>query len=166
MPTSLSIITAMDQNRLIGRDNGLPWYLPADLAFFKKTTLGKPILMGRKTYESIGRPLPGRQNIIISRDPNYRIDGCDTATGIEQALEMIKNQPEAMLIGGSSLYQQTIDLADKLYITFIHSQFEGDAWFPEIPSQNWVESAREDHSADDKNAYDYSFVTYLRSNQT
>ena len=166
MPTSLSIITAMDQNRLIGRDNALPWHLPADLAFFKKTTLGKPILMGRKTYESIGRPLPGRQNIIISRDPNYRIDGCDTATGIEQALEMIKNQPEAMLIGGSSLYQQTIDLADKLYITFIHSQFEGDAWFPEIPSQNWVESAREDHSADDKNAYDYSFVTYLRSNQT
>lgn len=166
MPTSLSIITAMDQNRLIGRDNALPWHLPADLAFFKKTTLGKPILMGRKTYESIGRPLPGRQNIIISRDPNYRIDGCDTATGIEQALEMIKNQPEAMLIGGSSLYQQTIDLADKLYITFIHSQFEGDAWFPEIPSQNWVESAREDHSADDKNAYNYSFVTYLRSNQT
>ena len=166
MPTSLSIITAMDQNRLIGRDNALPWHLPADLAFFKKTTLGKPILMGRKTYESIGRPLPGRQNIIISRDPNYRIDGCDTATGIEHALEMIKNQPEAMLIGGSSLYQQTIDLADKLYITFIHSQFEGDAWFPEIPSQNWVESAREDHSADDKNAYNYSFVTYLRSNQT
>ena len=163
MPTSLSIITAMDQNRLIGRDNALPWHLPADLAFFKKTTLGKPILMGRKTYESIGRPLPGRQNIIISRDPEYHMEGCDSATSIEQALSMIENHPEAMLIGGSSLYQQTIDLADKLYITYIHSQFEGDAWFPEIPLQNWIESAREDHFADDKNSYDYSFVTYSRS---
>ena len=166
MPASLSIITAMDQNRLIGRDNALPWHLPADLAFFKKTTLGKPILMGRKTYESIGRPLPGRQNIIISRDPEYQVEGCDSATSIEQALSMIENNPEAMLIGGSSLYQQTIDLADKLYITYIHSQFEGDAWFPEIPPQNWIESARENHFADDNNVYDYSFVTYSRSTQT
>ena len=163
MTASLSIISAMDENRLIGRDNALPWHLPADLAFFKKTTLNKPILMGRKTYESIGRPLPGRRNIIISRDEHYQVDGCDSANSIAQALEMVKNQPEAMLIGGASLYQQTLEIAEKLYITFIHDAFDGDAWFPEIDQNIWVESSRENHNADEKNPHNYSFVTYSRS---
>lgn len=162
MPTSLSIISAMDENRLIGSNNALPWHLPADFAFFKKTTMGKPILMGRKTYESIGRPLPGRRNIIISRDPNYLVDGCDTTNSLEAALKLVHDQPEAMLIGGSSLYKQFIGRTDTLYLTLIHDQFEGDAWFPEIDMNQWIETWREDHSADEKNTKDYSFIKYSR----
>ena len=119
MTTSLSIIAAMDKNRLIGDNNSLPWHLPADLAFFKRTTLGKPILMGRKTYESIGKPLPGRRNIIISREPAYHAPGCDTVNSIQAALKLVEDEPEAMLIGGASLYQQTLELAETLYITEI-----------------------------------------------
>lgn len=150
----------MDENRLIGSDNTLPWHLPADFAFFKKTTMGKPILMGRKTYESIGRPLPGRRNIIISRDPNYLIEGCDTTDSLDSAMALVSDQPEAMLIGGASLYQQFLHRANKLFITQIHAAFEGDAWFPEIDSGSWQESWREDHEADEKNAYAYSFIRY------
>jgi dihydrofolate reductase len=162
MTASLSLICAMDQNRLIGSNNALPWHLPADLAFFKKTTLGKPIVMGRKTYESIGRPLPGRQNIIITRNPEFHAEGCDTCTSIDQAIELAGDQDEVMLIGGASLYQQTIDLAQHLYLTRIHHQFEGDAWFPEFDLQQWHEVWREDHTRDEKNGYDFSFLKYSR----
>lgn len=162
MPASLSLICAMDQNQLIGSNNALPWHLPADLAFFKKTTLGKPIVMGRKTYESIGRPLPGRQNIIITRNPEFKAEGCDTCTSIDQAIELAGDQNEVMLIGGASLYQQTIDLAQYLYLTRIHHQFEGDAWFPEFDLQQWQEVWREDHTRDEKNGYDFSFLKYSR----
>lgn len=160
MLPSLSIICAMDENRLIGSNNTLPWQLPADLAYFKKVTMNKPILMGRKTYESIGRPLPGRRNIIITRDPLIQFAGCETTGSIESALERVKDQPEVMLIGGASLYQQTIDIADKLYITRIHAQFEGDAWFPVINPDYWTECWREDHQPDERNRYAYSFVNY------
>lgn len=162
MTTSLSIIAAMDENRLIGKDNALPWHLPADLAFFKQTTMGKPILMGRKTFESIGRPLPGRRNIIISRDPHYQVEGCDICDSIDSAMAIVMDQDEAMLIGGSSLYAQTIERAERLYITEIHAQFEGDAWFPVIDPAQWLESWREDHQNDAKNPYYYSFVKYSR----
>jgi len=163
MTTSLSIISALDSNRLIGDNNALPWHLPADMAFFKQTTMHKPILMGRKTYESIGRPLPGRQNIIISRNPDYRQPGCDVANSIESALKLVQGQPEAMLMGGASLYQQTMEIADTLYITEIHNAFSGgDAWFPEINAEHWYEVQREEHQADEKNKYDYAFVKYLR----
>lgn len=162
MTTSLSIISAMDENRLIGSNNALPWQLPADMAFFKQTTMGKPILMGRKTFESIGRALPGRRNIIISRDAGYRIDGCDTANSIQAALELVEGQPEAMLIGGASLYQQTLALADRLYITEIHDKFEGDAWFPAIDAGQWLEIWREPHRPDDKNRHAYAFVKYQK----
>lgn len=161
MPASLSIISAMDNNRLIGNNNALPWHLPADLAFFKKTTLNKPILMGRKTYESIGRPLPGRRNIIISRDPAYHQDGCETVASIDEALRLVEDQAEAMLIGGASLYSQTLQRAQTLYITEIHEQFEGDAWFPEIDKTRWKECWREHHEADEVNKYAYSFVKYV-----
>ncbi len=160
MTTSLSIISAMDKNRLIGNNNALPWHLPADLAFFKKTTLNKPILMGRKTFESIGRPLPGRRNIIITRNTEYQQQGCEIVVGIDEALALVKDQPEVMLIGGASLYEQTIRRAHSLYITEIHSKFKGDAWFPEIEPERWQEVWREDHKADEKNAYDYSFVKF------
>lgn len=160
MPPTLSIICAMDENRLIGNKNSLPWQLPADLAFFKKTTMNKPILMGRKTFESIGRPLPGRRNIIITRDPLIQYEGCDTTASIESALELVTDQPEVMLIGGASLYQQTIGMADRLYITQIHAKFEGDAWFPAIDPEQWIETWREDHLPDERNQYAYSFVNY------
>lgn len=162
MTVSLSIITAMDENRLIGSNNSLPWHLPADFAYFKRVTMDKPIIMGRKTYESIGRPLPGRRNIIISRDPDYRAEGCETANSLQAALELVADQDEAMLIGGANLYAQTLDLADSLYITEIHATFKGDAWFPVIDPEIWMETTREDHEADEKNAYAYSFVTYTR----
>jgi dihydrofolate reductase len=162
MTTSLSIICAMDQNRLIGNNNELPWHLPADLAFFKRTTLGKPVLMGRKTYESIGRPLPGRQNIIITRDRDYQVDGCDSCQSIDAALELAADQEEIMLIGGASLYQQTLDRAQKLYLTRIHTSFEGDAWFPEFDPEDWLEDWHEDHYSDEKNKYDFSFIQYSR----
>lgn len=162
MTTSLSIISAMDENRLIGKNNSLPWHLPADLAFFKKNTLNKPILMGRKTYESIGRPLPGRRNIIISRDPDFRAEGCEICDSLDSALALVKDQQETMLIGGASLYAQTIHRAEHLYITEIHAQFEGDAWFPIIDPTLWQESWREDHQPDEKNPYYYSFVKYSR----
>jgi dihydrofolate reductase len=162
MTASLSIICAMDQNRLIGNNNALPWHLPADLAFFKQTTLGKPILMGRKTYESIGHPLPGRQNIIITRNAGYQADGCDCCSSIDAALELASGHKEVMLIGGASLYQQTLEKAQRLYLTHIHSSFEGDAWFPAFDSKDWLEVWREDHYADEKNKYDFSFMKYSR----
>ena len=162
MTASLSIICGFDQNRLIGNNNALPWHLPADMAYFKKTTMSKPILMGRKTYESIGRPLPGRRNIIISRDESYRAEGCETAAGIQQAIDLVNEQQEVMLIGGSSLYEQTLPLAKTLYITEIHHQFSGDAWFPAINSDDWLESWREEHEADESNKYAYAFVKYIR----
>ena len=159
---TLSIICAMDSNRLIGRNNALPSHLPADLAFFKRTTMGKPIIMGRKTFESIGRPLPGRQNIVVTRDRSYRFDGCDCYHSIEEALDGINNADEAMLIGGASLYQQTLHMATQLYLTQIHHAFEGgDAWFPAIDPEDWTEDWREDHEADDKNAHAYSFIRFL-----
>ncbi len=163
MPVSLSIISAMDENRLIGCNNALPWHMPADFAFFKKTTWGKPILMGRKTYESIGKPLPGRQNIIISRNADYRVAGCDTVNSLDSALQRVAEEPEAMLIGGASLYSQYLHRASQLYITLIHNQFDGDAWFPAINPDIWVERWREEHKADNKNPYSYSFIKYARS---
>jgi len=160
----LSIITAMDENQLIGNNNALPWHLPADLAFFKQTTLGKPIIMGRKTFESIGRPLPGRQNIIVTRNPDYSAEGCDSVLSIDAAMELVSDQPEAMLIGGATLYQQTLEVASELYITRIHHKFDGDAWFPKIDKNLWKETWREDHQAKEKNPFDYSFIKYTRKN--
>ncbi len=160
--SNLSLIWAMDSNRLIGSDNALPWHLPADLAFFKRTTLGKPILMGRKTYQSIGRPLPGRQNIVITRDPGFSVAGCDIAPGINAALRLCADAEEVMLIGGASLYEQAIGRASRLYITQIHGQFEGDTWFPEFNLDDWNIESCEDFDADQTNPYPYSMVKYVR----
>ena len=152
----------MDENRLIGKDNGLPWKIPADLQFFKKVTMSKPILMGRKTFESIGRPLPGRQNIIITRDTSYKADGCDVAYSLNQAIELVSDVEEIMVIGGANIYQQFLDKADRLYMTKVKSKFDGDAWFPEIDFSQWKLTIEEDHQADEKNECDYSFLTYNR----
>jgi dihydrofolate reductase len=159
----LSLIWAMDEKRLIGNDNKLPWHLPADLAFFKRTTMGKPIIMGRKTFDSIGRPLPGRQNIIITRDRTFTAQGCNIANGIDEALSLVSDEvEEAMLIGGASLYLQTLEQADVLYLTQIHHAFSGDTWFPEIDISQWSEVFRERHEPDEKNQFPYSFMKYIR----
>jgi dihydrofolate reductase len=159
----LSLIWAMDQNRLIGNNNSLPWYLPADLAFFKRTTMGKPMIMGRKTFDSIGRPLPGRQNIVITRDSTFSAQGCDIANSIEEAMSLVSDEKqEAMLIGGASLYLQMLAQADALYLTQIHHTFSGDTWFPEMDMDQWSEVYREDFEVDEKNLHPYSFMQYTR----
>jgi len=160
--TELSLIVAMDESRLIGSNNDLPWQMPADLAYFKRTTMGKPIIMGRKTFASIGRPLPGRRNIVITRDPGFSAPGCEIANGIQAAMALCSDVEEVMLIGGASLYKQTIDQAKRLYVTRIHHRFQGDTWFPEIDLGLWKEEAREDHNSDHSNPYAYSFIKFVR----
>ena len=160
--TRLSLIVAMDENRLIGSDNQLPWHLPADLAFSKRTTMGKPVLMGRKTFQSIGKPLPGRRNIVITRDAAFAAEGCEIAGSIDAALALCADHEEVMLIGGASLYEQTLERADTLYITRIRHAFEGDTWFPEFDESGWKIADLQEQGADDRNAYAVSFVKYVR----
>ncbi|MCJ7557076.1 MAG: type 3 dihydrofolate reductase [Gammaproteobacteria bacterium] len=158
----VSLVVAMSENGVIGRDNALPWHLPADLRQFKTLTLGKPIIMGRKTYESIGRPLPGRQNIVLSRDTGFQAPGCDICTSLQQALVLAGNADEVMVIGGGALYEEVLVHADRIYLTEIHASIEGDTRFPEIDPARWREIARERHAADERNSLDYSFVTLAR----
>ena len=158
----VSIIAAMDRNRLIGNKNQLPWHLPADLAHFKRVTMGKPVIMGRKTFESIGRPLPGRTNIILTRRSDFHSEGVVKAQSLQQAFDYVADQDEAMIIGGGSIYQQALPLADRLYLTYVEDSFEGDAWFPEFDKGHWRVIAEEQHAADEKNSVDYRFVTYQR----
>lgn len=158
----VSLIVAMDENNLIGSDNGLPWQMPADLAFFKRTTMGKPIVMGRKTFESIGKPLAGRRNIVVTRDPSFSAEGCDVVNSIEAAIALCQEDEEVMLIGGASLYQQSFELATDLYITRIHHQFEGDTWFPEFEKSEWKIENQENFEADHSNPYAYSFTKFVR----
>jgi len=157
----ISLIAAMAKNRIIGKENKMPWHLPADLAHFKAVTLGKPVIMGRKTYESIGRALPGRKNIIISRDRTYKAEGCESASSLEEALALVDNVEEIMIIGGGHLYSQTIPLADKLYLTFIDLDIDGDTQFPEYKQLNLNEVKREGHAKDEKNPYDCQFVDFV-----
>jgi dihydrofolate reductase len=159
--TTLTIIVARARNGVIGRDNQLPWHLPEDLAFFKRTTMGAPIIMGRKTHESIGRPLPGRRNIVVTRDAARRFEGCETATSIDEALTLAAAQsaPEAFLIGGTQLYGEGIGLADKLIVTEIDADFEGDATFAAPEPTQWQIVSREAHQGQ---AFDYARVVYRR----
>ena len=158
MSTRISIVVAMDTKGVIGRDNGLPWHLPADLQHFKRTTMGKPILMGRKTHESIGRPLPGRTNIVITRDSGYRAAGCVVVNSIDAALEAAGEQDEIMVIGGAEFYRQVLPRTDTIYLTRIHESFDGDTCFPGLNAADWCEVERSDHAADSKNPHDYSFI--------
>lgn len=159
---SISIITAMADNRTIGINNALPWHLPADLKWFRQQTTGKPVLMGRKTYDSIGRPLPNRRNIVISRDASLHIEGCEVVDNSESALALCEGEDEVMVIGGASFYEQMLPHAKKLYLTMVHADVEGDAHFPEIDFSQWKEIERIDHKADEANTFDYSFVIYER----
>ncbi len=158
----ISVIVAVAENNVIGKDNKLIWHLPEDLKYFKKLTMGCPIIMGRKTYESIGRPLPGRLSIIVTRNKDFSAEGCVVVHTLQSAVEFAKNYNEIFIIGGAQLYSEAIHLADRIYYTKVHHSFEGDVYFPSIDKNLWVLSERIDMKADEKNKYDYSFLTYNR----
>jgi dihydrofolate reductase len=160
----ISLIWAMDENGLIGVENALPWKLPADMQWFRKNTLGKPIVMGRKTFESFGgRPLPQRTNIVITRDSDYQAEGAVIVHSIEAAIRAAGQAEELMVIGGSSFYEQMLPLAERLYVTRVHGKFVGDAWFPEVDWSQWQEIAVTDSLIDEKNHYACSFIEYRRN---
>ncbi|MGF1725167.1 type 3 dihydrofolate reductase [Photobacterium nomapromontoriensis] len=158
----ISMVAAMANNRVIGKDNAMPWHLPADFAWFKKVTMGKPVVMGRKTFESIGRPLPGRQNIVISRNPEFQADGVTVVADIAAAQVAAGVVDELMIIGGGSIYTTCLPDADRLYLTFIELTVDGDTCFPDW-GQGWQEVHRESYLADEKNAHDMQFVILERT---
>lgn len=160
----VSCIVATAHNNVIGKDNDIPWYLPADLQYFKKITLGHHILMGRKCYTSIGRPLPKRTNVIITRDPYFISTNCIVVHSISEALEKAydNGEEEAFIIGGGTIYEQTMDLWDRLYLTQVDVKAEGDIYFPKLEKDKWKLVSEDPRKADDKNEYDYNFKIYDR----
>jgi len=163
----LAMIAAMAKNRIIGSDNDMPWHLPDDLKFFKSVTTGKPVIMGRKTFESIGsRPLPNRVNYVISRQLDYECEGAVLVSSVEQALTLIESTgddpDEVIIMGGGQLYKQILPKADKLYITRIHADIEGDTYFPDWTAFQWSEVARVHHAKDERHAYEFDFITLER----
>ncbi|MCX2980085.1 dihydrofolate reductase [Halieaceae bacterium IMCC14734] len=164
----LALIAAVADNGVIGSNNALPWHLPEDLRYFKRSTMGKPIVMGRLTYESIGRPLPGRTNIVVSREAGLKIDGVQVAGDLPAALELGKvaaakaGVDELVVIGGAQIYALALPLAQRLYLTEVHADVSGDVFFPAWDRTQWQELEREPHQAGDANPYDYSFVVYER----
>ncbi len=162
MTHTLSLMVAMDRNRLIGRDGDLPWHLPADLRWFRHHTVGKPIVMGRHTWESIGRALPDRTSIVLTRDPAYRAEGAIVVDAFQSALMAAGDVPEVMVIGGGVLFDETIHFADRLYITVVEGEFEGDTWFPLFDTSEWHEVQREHHEPDERNPWPYTFLILER----
>lgn len=160
----ISCIVGTAHNRVIGKDNDIPWHLSADLKYFKKTTLNHHILMGRTNYYSIGRPLPKRTNIIITRDPFFIVSNCLVAHSIEEGIAIAEEngESELFIIGGGTIYEQTIDICDRLYLTEIDVKVDGDVFFPEINYKEWKLISEEPHKADEKNLYDYNFKVYER----
>lgn len=159
---NLSLVVAMDRNRLIGAGNGLPWHLPADLKHFKKTTMGHPMVMGRLTWESIGRALPGRTSIVVTRRSEYEAPGAIVVDSIEAAKRAAGDCDELMIIGGSQVFEQALAEAGRIYLTEIHAELTGDVYFPEINPDEWVCVARDDFERDERNPYDYSFLVLER----
>jgi len=157
----INLIVATSKNGVIGNDNSLIWHLPADLKHFKNLTTGKTIIMGRKTYESIGKALPNRRNIVITRQDDYDPDDCEVVSSLEEALLLCGEN--CFIIGGGEIYKQSIDIADKIYLTLIDENFEGDTYFPKITS-DWFIASKIDRKSDDKNKYNYSFIEYERYN--
>ena len=158
---ALSIVVAMDRERVIGRDGDLPWRLPNDLQRFRAITMGHPIIMGRRTFESIGRPLPGRHNIVVSRRRGFEADGCSVADGLPAALE-IAGAGECMVVGGAMLYAEALPLARRLYLTEVDASVAGDTWFPDFDRDRWRELARERYPADERHAFDYAYALLER----
>ncbi|MBL7142089.1 MAG: dihydrofolate reductase [Candidatus Pacebacteria bacterium] len=158
----ISIIAAVGNNWVVGIKNKLPWNLPADMKHFRQLTMGKPVIMGQKTFESIGKPLPGRTNIILTLDKNFIPPDCLVTHSIEGALEAAKNFDEVMICGGVSIYRQFLLLADRMYLTLIEGEFEADAYFPEFDWNDWIEIGRIENNPDKDNSYKYNFVTLER----
>lgn len=158
----LSMIVAAAENNVIGRDNGLIWKLSADLKRFKALTTGHTILMGRKTFESIGRALPHRRNIVITRNLNFKAEGCEVVHSVEEALALTKDEDEVFVTGGGTIYKKLWDRADRLYLTVVHLKCEGDTVIPAIDLNVWREVSREEGKADEKNEHDYTFINYER----
>lgn len=159
----ICLIAAMAANRVIGRNNALPWQLPADLRHFKALTMGHPVLMGRKTYESIGKPLPGRRNLVITRNRAYAAPGCEVVHSLDEALAACSGAQDVFVIGGAELYREALARAQRLELTEIHAVFEGDALFPPFAPEQWREAAREIHEPDSGAAFRYDFVRYERA---
>ncbi|PCI51514.1 MAG: dihydrofolate reductase [Alphaproteobacteria bacterium] len=168
MTVKLSLIVAVAENGVMGKDNDLPWRISSDLKYFKETTMGKPIIMGRKTFQSIGRPLPGRVNIVITRDKTFTAEGVITALSLEMALEvamnmaLVKGVDEVMVIGGAEIYKLCLPGADRLYLTRVHGDVEGDTYFPTLNSDDWLKASSERFTAGEKDSHDYSLIVLDR----
>ncbi|WP_276496562.1 dihydrofolate reductase [Pontibacter litorisediminis] len=160
----IAIVVAAAENNVIGKDNDLIWYLPADLKHFKRLTMSHPMIMGRKTFEAIGKPLPGRTSIIITSQRDYKAEGCVVVHSLEEAIAKGSElDPEQVsIIGGANVYQQALPLTDKVYLTRVHHSFEGDVYFPELPEKEWQVVEQEHHEPDEKNKYSYTFLTLER----
>ena len=158
----VSAVVAIAENNAIGKDNQLLWHLPADLKHFKQITSGHTIIMGRKTYDSIGKPLPNRRNIVITRTADLQIPGVEVTGNIEDALALCANEDEVFIIGGAEIYRTTLAVTDRIYLTRVHENYEADAFFPEIDFNEWEETSVEKHLPDEKNRVAYTFSTLLR----
>ena len=154
---TVSLVVAVAENGVIGHDNALPWHLPADLRHFRELTMGHPVLMGRRTHEAIGRPLPGRANFVLSRDPGYRAQGCRVVTSLQAALELVDLASELMVIGGGALYRQALPLASRIYLTRVHANPPGDAYFPDLNPTEWVVDREQHRPADERNEFAVTF---------
>lgn len=161
--SELALIVAASENNVIGRAGGMPWHLPAELKHFKATTMGKPIVMGRRTHESIGRALPGRRNIVVTRNRDFSAPGIEPAASLNEALSLAADAPEIMITGGAQLYREALPRAVRIYLTRIHKCVEGDTFFPELRLEDWREISREDHQPDEKNACNFTFLTLERT---
>ena len=162
---TVSLIVALSTNRVIGRDGGLPWYLPADLRHFKRTTMGHHLIIGRRTWEEVGKPLPGRDMVVVTRSRNFAPEGVQVVRSVEQALEIAATDDEPFIGGGAQIYHIALarDFVDRLYLTRIHTEIEGDTRFPEIDFDRWNLASEEHHEADEKNRFAYSFLVFERS---
>ncbi len=158
----ISIVVAIAENYAIGKNNQLLWHLPADLKHFKQVTTGHTIIMGRKTYDSVGKPLPNRRNIVITRQ-DITIEGCEVVKSVDAALALCSEDKEVFIVGGAEIYKQAIHLTDCIYLTIVHQEFEADTFFPTINYNEWVETEREDYEPDEKNKIAYSFITLKRN---
>lgn len=157
----ITLVVAKNEKNVIGDDNQLIWHLPSDLKHFKEITTGHPILMGRKTFDSIGKPLPNRLNIVITRNRTWQADGVEVAHSLEEAVETgLKAAPNIFIIGGGKIFEESMEIADAIELTEIYNQLDGDALFPEINTEIWEEVSRQDYKKDEKNQFDYSFIRY------
>ncbi|NNU34588.1 dihydrofolate reductase [Mucilaginibacter sp. S1162] len=159
---TVSIVVAIAENHAIGKDNKLLWHLPKDLKHFKEITTGGTVIMGRKTYDSVGRPLPNRRNIIITRQ-QIEIPDCEVVNSVEAALDLCRDEAEVFIVGGAEIYKLAMPITDKIFLTIVHKNFEADTYFPEIKATTWNETYREDHEPDEKNPLPFSFITLERA---